>query len=252
MSISPHSTQTSHSNTAPLSSVPNTDGAGATATSLDDQEAGADAPVRASVLSLVARGGEVVPVTRKAARLSRLVRVALDGDEETDQLPLPSAGHAALQLAVRWMERHAGCRLPDIPKPLPTPNLYEYVPTWDAEFIALDQSTLFDLTLVANYMEITDLLNLCAAKIASLCMDKTPEQIRQTFDLPDDLTPGEKRLIERESRHLLQLDASMEGLRDDDHHSEGSGDESESDDGAGQRAMEDERDGPRGYPGDDD
>jgi len=57
-----------------------------------------------------------------------------------------------------------------------------------------------DLITAANYLNMSNLLNLMAAKHATLIKGKTPEQIRLMYDLPDDLTPEEKDRIREENK----------------------------------------------------
>ena len=59
----------------------------------------------------------------------------------------------------------------------------EIVSQWDADFIEIDQETLFELILATNYMDIKPLLDLCCARVASMIKGKTPEQIRKVRSL---------------------------------------------------------------------
>lgn len=47
------------------------------------------------------------------------------------------------------------------------------------------------MILAANYMDIKSLLDLCCAKVASMIKGKTTEEIRKTFNIKNDFTPGE-------------------------------------------------------------
>ena len=69
----------------------------------------------------------------------------------------------------------------------------DVVSEFDAEFVAkLDQATLFELILAANYMDIKSLLDLTCAKVASMIKNKSPEEIRKTFGIVNDFTPEEE------------------------------------------------------------
>jgi len=46
------------------------------------------------------------------------------------------------------------------------------------------------MILAANYMDIKSLLDLCCAKVASMIKGKTTEEIRKTFNIKNDFTPG--------------------------------------------------------------
>jgi len=73
------------------------------------------------------------------------------------------------------------------------------VPKWDADFVNIEQETLFELILAANYMDIKSLLDLTCAKVASMIKGKTPEQIRQTFNIRKDF------LRRRRSRSSMKI-----------------------------------------------
>lgn len=47
--------------------------------------------------------------------------------------------------------------------------------SFDAEFVKVDQSTLFDLILAANYLNIKGLLDLTCQTVAQMIKGKTPE-----------------------------------------------------------------------------
>ena len=64
----------------------------------------------------------------------------------------------------------------------------------------MEQETLFELILAANYMHIKPLLDLPCASIASMIKGKTPEDIRKTFSIVNDLTPEEEAQIREENK----------------------------------------------------
>ena len=53
--------------------------------------------------------------------------------------------------------------------------------------------SLPQMILAANYMDIKSLLDLCCAKVASMIKGKTTEEIRKTFNIKNDFTPGAGR-----------------------------------------------------------
>ncbi len=78
--------------------------------------------------------------------------------------------------------------------------LAQVVPAWDAAFVDLEQETLFELILAANYMDIKPLLDLTCAKVASMIKGKTPEQIRKAFNIVNDFTPEEEQKVREENK----------------------------------------------------
>ncbi|VAH53405.1 unnamed protein product [Triticum turgidum subsp. durum] len=84
--------------------------------------------------------------------------------------------------------------------PAPT----EDMKSWDAEFIKVDQATLFDLILAANYLDIKGLLDLTCQTVADMIKGKTPEEIRKTFNIKNDFTPEEEAEIRRENQWAFE------------------------------------------------
>ena len=71
---------------------------------------------------------------------------------------------------------------------------------WDANFVSIEEQMLFELILAANYMDIQPLLDLACAKVASILKGKTPEEIRQTFNIVNDFTPEEEAQVREENK----------------------------------------------------
>ena len=62
----------------------------------------------------------------------------------------------------------------------------EIIPAWNKNFFEVDQGTLFELILAANYLDMKGQLNYECKTVASMIVGKTPDQIRTTFNIPDD------------------------------------------------------------------
>ena len=76
--------------------------------------------------------------------------------------------------------------------------------TWDADFVKVDQATLFDLILAANYLNIKSLLDLTCQTVADMIKGKTPEEIRKTFNIKNDFTPEEEEEVRRENQWAFE------------------------------------------------
>jgi len=78
----------------------------------------------------------------------------------------------------------------------------EEISPWDKEYCQVDQNTLFELILAANYLDIKPLLDLTCKTVANMIKGKTPEEIRQMFNIKNDFTPEEEEKIRRENEWI--------------------------------------------------
>jgi S-phase kinase-associated protein 1 len=75
----------------------------------------------------------------------------------------------------------------------------EEITPWEQQFCAIDQATLFELILAANYLDVKPLLDLTCRSVASMIKAKTPEEIRKTFNIVNDFTPAEEEKVRKEN-----------------------------------------------------
>jgi S-phase kinase-associated protein 1 len=63
----------------------------------------------------------------------------------------------------------------------------------------VDQGTLFELILAANYLDMKALLDLGCKTVANMIKGKSVEEIRKTFNVQNDFTPEEEEAIKKEN-----------------------------------------------------
>jgi S-phase kinase-associated protein 1 len=151
---------------------------------------------------LVPPEGVKIEVPRQVAEMSVLIREMLaDDEEETEEIPLPNVSRDILELVISFCQHHVNNPMADIEKPLKSNNMSEVVEDpWDAEFIDVEQATLFNIILAANYLDLPSLLDLSCAKVASMIKGKSPEEIRKTFNIVNDFTPEEEAQVREENK----------------------------------------------------
>lgn len=119
-----------------------------------------------------------------------------EGEEET--VPLPNVNSAILKKVIQWATHHK-----DDAPPLEDDETKEKrtddISSWDAEFLKVEQSTLFELILAANYLDIKGLLDVTCKTVANMIKGKTPEEIRKQFNIKNDFTPAEEEQIRKEN-----------------------------------------------------
>lgn len=106
-----------------------------------------------------------------------------------DPIPLPNVSSKILVKIVEYCKEHTN---DPAPAKMPTEDekkqqhITSSEPvketTFDEEFMRdLDQDTVFDLVLVANYLDIRSLLELCARTISKWVIGKTPAEVFALF-----------------------------------------------------------------------
>ncbi|GMF29823.1 unnamed protein product [Phytophthora lilii] len=177
-----------------------------------------DAPKQeedARKVNLVSMDGDSFEVSRSVAAMSEL------------EIPLPNVKSPVLSKVIEFCSHHHNSPMREIEKvgrwplqaeyttsltcvcipciravlqPLKSADMHDVVSDWDANFVDIEQEILFELILAANYMDIKSLLDLACAKVASMIKGKTPQEIRDTFNIVNDFTPEEEAQIREENK----------------------------------------------------
>jgi S-phase kinase-associated protein 1 len=119
-----------------------------------------------------------------------------EGDEEV--IPLPNVNSTILNKVILWATHHK-----DDAPPLEDDETKEKrtddISSWDADFLKVEQSTLFELILAANYLDIKGLLDVTCKTVANMIKGKTPDEIRKQFNIKNDFTAAEEEQIRKEN-----------------------------------------------------
>jgi len=118
-----------------------------------------------------------------------------------EQIPLPNVSSKILSKVIEYCTYHVNATKAQEDKTAPDA---EAVKAWDAEFVQVDQGTLFDLILAANYLNIKGLLDLTCMTVANMIKGKSPEEIRKTFNIKNDFTPEEEEEVRRENQWAFE------------------------------------------------
>jgi len=145
--------------------------------------------------------GDVFVVEREVAVMSNLLKNMIEDSGPDEEIPLPNVKSTILQKVIDYCKHHRDEPPEEIQKPLKSHVLTECgVTDWDNTFVTIEQEVLFELILAANYLDIKCLLDLTCAKVASLIKGKTPEEIRQQFNIANDFTPEEEAQVREENK----------------------------------------------------
>lgn len=149
-------------------------------------------------------------VSLEAAKMSLLFRDIL-GDSEGKQtiIPVPDTSAEALELVLEYMEYHVNHPAKPLERPLKCP-IEDLVDKWDNEFLFRKlhpengHAALFEVMQAANFLNVSDLLDLTCGCVASMIRGKTAEEIREMFKIEKDFAPGEEEKIKEENMWCTQ------------------------------------------------
>ncbi|KAL6226992.1 hypothetical protein ACLB2K_000951 [Fragaria x ananassa] len=156
----------------------------------------------AKKITLKSSDGESFEVEEAVALESQTIKHMIEDDCADNGIPLPNVTSKILAKVIEYCKKHVDAAKPD------EKVTEEELKGWDQDFVKVDQATLFDLILAANYLNIKNLLDLTCQTVADMIKGKTPEEIRKTFNIKNDFTPEE----EEEVRHKSSKSGVGSGL----------------------------------------
>ncbi|GAA0167537.1 ubiquitin-protein ligase [Lithospermum erythrorhizon] len=139
-------------------------------------------------ITLKSYDGEEFIVDEAVALQSQTIKHMIEDDCVDDVIPVPNVAGNILAKVIEYCKKHVEPTSDD-----------DDVEAFDAEFFKVDQSTLLEIVLAANYLNIKSLLEHTCRSIADMIKDKTPEEIRQIFNIKNDFTPEEEAEIRKEN-----------------------------------------------------
>lgn len=153
-------------------------------------------------IKLRSSDSEIFEVDVEIAKMSETIKTLLEDscldDDDEEPIPLPDVNAAILRKVIEWSIHHKD----DPPPPADEENREkrtEDIEPYDQEFLKVDQGTLFELILAANYLDIKGLLDVTCKTVANMIKGKTPEEIRKTFNIKYEFTAEEEEKVRKEN-----------------------------------------------------
>lgn len=153
-------------------------------------------------IKLRSSDSEIFEVDVEIAKMSETIKTLLEDscldDDDEEPIPLPDVNAAILRKVIEWSIHHK-----DDPPPAADEENREKrtedIEPYDQEFLKVDQGTLFELILAANYLDIKGLLDVTCKTVANMIKGKTPEEIRKTFNIKYEFTAEEEEKVRKEN-----------------------------------------------------
>ncbi|KAL6289662.1 hypothetical protein ACE6H2_007172 [Prunus campanulata] len=147
-------------------------------------------------ITLKSDDGVTFKVEEAVAMQSQTIKHMVEDNCANGAIPLPNVTSIILAKVIEYCKKHHEEDVDGENK--------EDIKNWDAGFVKVDQSILFDLILAANYLNIKSLLDLTCQTVADMINGKTPEVIRETFNIKNDFTPKEEEEIRKENQWAFE------------------------------------------------
>ncbi|KAI9004625.1 hypothetical protein HDU85_000972 [Gaertneriomyces sp. JEL0708] len=153
------------------------------------------------MVKLLSSDNQEFSISKEIACQSILIKNMLEdlSENESDDnpIPLPNVSGPILQKVIEFATYHKDDppHLEDDLKPKSSEDIEE----WDRDYMNVDQGTLFEIILAANYLDMKALLDLGCKTVANMIKGKTVEEIRRTFNIVNDFTPEEEEQIRKEN-----------------------------------------------------
>ncbi|CAO4361136.1 unnamed protein product [Caenorhabditis nigoni] len=165
-----------------------------------------EAKTEQRMIKISSSDNETFTVPREVIRLSTTINtllqdLGLDDDDSngvTDPIPVQNVSAPILKKVISWCQYHYQDTAPADDQDNREKRTDD-IASWDVEFLKVDQGTLFELILAANYLDIKGLLDVTCKTVANMIKGKSPEEIRRTFNIKNDFTPEEEEQIRKEN-----------------------------------------------------
>jgi S-phase kinase-associated protein 1 len=106
-----------------------------------------------------------------------------------------------LQRIMEYSKHYSGTPFPTIQKPLASENMAENSDEFSGAWVdSFTQEELFLIITMCNSLQHSRGLDLGCAAVAAMIKNKTPEEIRQHFNIVNDFTPEEEAQVREENK----------------------------------------------------
>ena len=150
-------------------------------------------------VTLMSSDGESFEIKKEVAIKSETIKNMIEDTGTDAPIPLPNVPSKILNKVIEYATYHT-----EQDKKEGDKKDEDKDTTFDTEFVKVDQATLFELILAANYLNIKSLLDLTCMTVANMIKGKTPEEIRKTFNIKNDFTPEEEEEVRRENQWAFE------------------------------------------------
>jgi S-phase kinase-associated protein 1 len=155
-------------------------------------------------ITLVSSDAKTFVVDVEIANDSLTLKNMIEDTGSENPIPIPNVTGAILSKIIEYSRYHKEAdRVRDAEDGGPTRTEAEKT-AWNLAFVDVDQPTLFELVLAANFLNFKSLLDMLCKTLAGMIRDKTPQEIRDTFNIKNDFTPEEEEAVRMENQWCIE------------------------------------------------
>ena len=153
-------------------------------------------------VTVISSDGEKLVVSLAFAKMCETLKNTIEDisvDEIGEGIPVSNVNKKILEIVFKYCELHVGDKTPNDSN---SSKKNTEISNMDKKFIeenCPELSTLFELLLAADFLNIKPLLDLGCKTVANMIKGKTPEEIRETFNIKNDFTEDEIKKVKEEN-----------------------------------------------------
>ena len=156
-----------------------------------------------SEIKIITKEGKEFTLSKKSCELSELLKSAINDYPTETSYPLNELDEKNAELIKEFLSHFNGEAPKEIEKPIQSNEMKNLTDEWTSNFIdKIPLEDLTNLTVAANYMGINSLLDLCCAKVATMCKDKNEDEILKMFKISETFNEEEKNKIKSENKWI--------------------------------------------------
>ncbi|KAH8029695.1 hypothetical protein HPB51_002717 [Rhipicephalus microplus] len=169
------------------------------------QSTQATSPVSPSnTMKLQSSEGHIFEVDLQTAMVSGTLRTMMEDSANSEEVVTPRvkvARDSVIQRTVlsQWSTYHKNDWFL-LAEDDPAIGARQPLSSWDSEFFNVDQATLFEIIMAADYLDIKGLMNSACRTVANMIRAKTTEEMRKRLCMRNNFTPSEEEMVKRETK----------------------------------------------------
>ena len=150
------------------------------------------------MIKLKSSDGEIFEVEENYLNKSKVLCELKEFLKPDEDLLVKEVEGKTLSKVIEYLKHYVNEEPKEIPKPLPSADLKPLLSEWDYNYISPPPlEDVVNLVNAANYLDISDLINLASARLASEMINCSVEEARKKFGIKGDMTEEEIKEMDK-------------------------------------------------------